>query len=241
MNYEFEYLNHLVAVIDEIHQSQKEKIKTLAPMFAQNVKDNHIIHIFGTGHSHMIGIEMYGRAGGLANINAMLDADVLPSNGARRSGDVEKLPGLADIIYNQYRITKGDIMIIVSNSGRNTVPVEMAMRAKKEGIFTIGLTNLKQSQAITSRHSSGKKLYEVVDFVLDTCVPFGDSMMEIGGAKTGPASTISAMIILHTIVNEAMQLLAKEGFPTPIIQSQNLDGFDNDAMYARYEDRVRFF
>ena len=131
----------------------------------------------------MIGIELFARAGGLGNVNALLDPDALTSNGAQRSCALEKLPGLADIIYDSYKIEKGDIMIVTSNSGRNAVPIEMAMRCKKEGVFCIAVTNLAQSQATTSRHPSGKKLYEFADCVLDTCVPSGDALLDINGIK----------------------------------------------------------
>jgi len=189
----------------------------------------------------MIGIELFCRAGGLANVNAILDQDVLTSNGARRSGAIEKVSGLSDILFDQYKIKAGDIMVITSNSGRNAMPIEMAMRAKKEGVYTIAMTNLKQSEKTTSRHSSGKRLFECVDCVIDSCVPEGDSMMTVGNAKTAPGSTISGVLILNTIVNEALQILAKEGAELPVFQSQNVDGFNNDQWYAKYEDRVKHF
>lgn len=239
MNYN--YIEGIIELFKEIDAKEKEKIDELAVIFADNIESGNVIHTFGTGHSHMIGIELFARAGGLANVNAMLDPDTLTSNGARRSGDLEKLPGLADIMYDSYNINKGDIMIITSNSGRNAVPIEMAMRAKKEGVYTIALTNYNQSKNTTSRHPSGKKLYECVDMILDNHVPDADAMMEIGGVKTGPASSLNSMLILNTIVNEALKICADRGVKLPVLQSQNVDGFDNDALYEKYEDRVKHF
>lgn len=239
--YSFEYMNKVDELLHQVDETQKDKIKELAVKFAENIKTNHIIHVFGTGHSHMIGIELFCRAGGLGNVNAILDPDALTNFGARRSGAMEKVPGLADVIFDQYKFSKGDIMIIISNSGRNAVPVEMAMRAKKEGVYTIALTNLHQSQNTTSRHPSGKRLFELVDCVLDNCVPDGDGLMTVGGVLTGPGSTISSIFILDTIVNEALQILAKEGCELPVFASQNVDGFNNDGIYAKYEDRVKHF
>lgn len=241
MTYEFEYMNHVQALFQKIHDSEKETIKQLAAKFAENIKNNRIIHTFGTGHSHMIGIELFARAGGLANVNAILDPDVLTAHGARRSGELEKLVGLADIIYDQYHIQADDIMIIISNSGRNAVPIEIAQRAKKEGVFTIALTNLAQSQKQTSRHPSGKKLYEIVDVVLDNGVPDGDSLMTVGTTLTGPGSTLASVFLLNTIVSEALKLLHAEGEELPVFQSQNVDGFNNDALYARYAGRIKSF
>lgn len=239
--FKYEYMQKAIEVMQKVNDTQSENIDELARRFADNIANNHIIHVFGTGHSHMIGIELFCRAGGLANVNAMLDPDALTNFGARRSGALEKVEGLADVIFNQYKIEKGDIMIITSNSGRNAVPIEMAMRAKKEGVYVVALTNLHQSQNTTSRHSSGKKLYEIADLVLDSCVPDGDSMLTIGGVKTGPASTFSSVVILDTVVSEALTILAKEGKQLPVFQSQNVDGFNNDDLYAKYQDRVKHF
>jgi len=241
MAYEFEYMSKVVELFQVAHDNNKEVIKDLAVKVADNIKNNRIIHVFGTGHSHMIGIELFCRAGGLANVNALLDPDTVTSNGARRSGALEQLPGISDIVYDQYNIQKGDIMIISSNSGRNAMPIEMAMRAKKEGVYTIACTNLHQSQNTTSRHPSGKRLFECVDAILDNSVPDGDALMQVGSVATGPGSSLSSMLLLNTVINEALQILAKEGVDLPVFQSQNVDGFNNDALYEKYESRVKHF
>lgn len=239
--YEFEYMNKITEVLEKSYETNKDLIKDLSVKFAENIKTGHVIHTFGTGHSHMVGIELFARAGGLGNVDAMLDPDTLTAFGAQRSGAIEKLSGLADIIYDQYNIQKGDIMIITSNSGRNAVPIEMAMRCQKEGIYTVAVTNLEQSKNTTSRHPSGKRLFECVDDIIDTAGPTGDSMMTIGSIKTGPASSITSMFLLNTIVTEAIKILDAEGIKAPVLQSQNVDGFDNDAIYKAYEGKVKHF
>ena len=241
MSKKFEYVRLVQELFDKVEEQEADNIMKLAEVMAENIANDKIIHVFGTGHSHMIGIELFCRAGGLANVNAILDQDTLTSNGARRSGALEKLSGISDVIYDQYSITKGDIMIITSNSGRNAMPIEMAMRAKAEGVYTVALTNLKQSEKAVSRHHSGKKLYEVVDLVLDNCVPEGDAMMDIAGVLTAPGSSLSSMLILNTVVNEALKIVADKGHKLPVFQSQNVDGFDNDSLYEQYEDRVKHF
>ena len=214
--YEFEYMNKITEVLEKSYETNKDLIKDLSVKFAENIKTGHVIHTFGTGHSHMVGIELFARAGGLGNVDAMLDPDTLTAFGAQRSGAIEKLSGLADIIYDQYNIQKGDIMIITSNSGRNAVPIEMAMRCQKEGIYTVAVTNLEQSKNTTSRHPSGKRLFECVDAIIDTAGPTGDSMMTIGSIKTGPASSITSMFLLNTIVTEAIKILDAEGIKMTI-------------------------
>lgn len=239
--YDFEYLNKINDLIKKAYEVNKEEVIKLARLFANNIKNDKIIHTFGTGHSHMIGIELFARAGGLGNVNAILDPDVLTAFGARRSGAIEKLPGLADIIFESYKIEKGDIMIISSNSGRNSLPIEMAMRCKKEGIYVIALTNLEQSKKSVSRHPSGKKLFEYADCVLDNVVPAGDALLDIEGILTGPGSSISSMVLLDTIVCEALKICAKENIEVHVFQSQNVDGFDNDRIYDKYENRIKHF
>ncbi len=238
---EYIYSKKIIEVLEIAEEVNKENIAVLAQKLAENIESDHIIHTFGTGHSHMIGIELFARAGGLGNVNAILDPNTLTAFGAQRSGAMEKLCGVSDIIFDSYKIAKGDIMIISSNSGRNAMPIEMALRCQKEGIYTVAVTNLKQSQTTSSRHPSGKKLYECVDLVLDTCVPEGDAMLEIRDIKTGPASSISSMVLLNTAVGEAIKILVEKGIRPYVFQSQNVDGFDNDAIYAHYSDRIKHF
>lgn len=237
--HKFEYVDKIYQVLDKVTEKNEENILILAREIANNIKNDKIIHTFGTGHSHMIGIELFVRAGGLGNIDSILDANVLTSAGARRSGELERVSGLSDVIFNNYIIEKGDMMIICSNSGRNAMPIEMAQRCKKEGVFTVAVTNLEQSKQSTSRHHSGKKLYECVDLVLDNCVPFGDALVDVDGIKTGPGSSITSMFILNTAITEAIRICKREGIDVSVFQSQNVDGFNNDKIYDKYQNRVK--
>ncbi|MBQ9036642.1 MAG: SIS domain-containing protein [Erysipelotrichaceae bacterium] len=241
MKTEFEYMNTLTSILDEVYETNKDKLHALAEKFAENIMEDRMIHTFGTGHSHMIGIELFARAGGLGNVDALLDPDVLTSNGAQRSGALEKLPGVADIVYDNYNIQPGDIMIVISNSGRNSMPIEMAMRCKKEGVFVVAVTSLKQSEKMISRHPSGKRLFEVADVVLDNCAPSGDGCLNINGYITGAVSSIASMFMLNTVTSEAIKIVTDKGFKPYIFQSQNVDGFDNDAIYEHYKGRAKHF
>lgn len=239
--FEYEYMNQVEALLEKAASVNSEAIRILAEKMAENIRTDHIIHMFGTGHSHMVGIEMFARAGGLGNVDAMLDPDAITECGAQRSCALEKLTGLADIIYDSYKIEPGDLMIITSNSGRNAVPVEMAERCRKEGIYTVAVTSRAQSEKNISRVPSGKKLYELADLILDTCTPAGDACLQLGKIKTGPGSTITSMFLLNTAASEAIRILNEEGFPVMVFQSQNVDGFDNDAIYRKYDGRIRHF
>ena len=235
----FEYTQKIQRQIDLIAKSQRERISKAAHHIAGALKKDRLIHTFGTGHSHMVGLEMFVRAGGLANVNAMLDSIVMTSEGARRSAEIERISGLADIIWSGHSIHTEDLMIVISNSGRNAMPLEMAMRGKKEGLFIIGISSLEQSKKYPSRHPSGKKLYEIADLVIDNCVPPGDGLLRIDGNLTGPASSISGMLIMNTMMTEGMKLAAEQGVKLPIYFSQNIDGFSNEELYAKFEGRIK--
>ncbi len=239
--YEFEYMEKVQELLQKTYETNREQVVFLAQKVAVCVRNDKLIHTFGTGHSHMIGIELFARAGGLGNVNAILDPDALTAFGAQRSGALEKLTGIADVIFDHYKIEKNDMMIISSNSGRNALPIEMAMRCKKEGVFVVALTNLKQSKAAISRHPSGKKLYEFADCILDNCVPSGDTLLNINGTLTGPGSSVSSMFLMNTIVTEALKICAEKGIKAPVFQSQNVDGFNNDAIYEKYDGRIKHY
>ena len=237
----YEYGDKIIECIKVAEEKNKDTIKLLAEKFAENIENDKVIHTFGTGHSHMLGIELFARAGGLGNVDAMLDPDTLTSFGAQRSGAMEKTSGVSDVIYDSYNIQPGDIMIITSNSGRNAMPIEMAMRCQKEGVYTIALTNLEQSRNQTSRHPSGKRLFECVDCVIDSCVPNADATLDLNGIKTGPASSIVTMFLVNTIVSEAIKIVQSHGKRPYVFQSQNVDGFDNNAIYEHFKGRVKHF
>jgi len=237
----YEYGDKILEVMKKAEEVNKDTIRVLAEKIAENIENDKMIHTFGTGHSHMLGIELFARAGGLGNVDAMLDPDTLTSFGAERSGAMEKVCGVADVVYDSYRIEAGDIMIITSNSGRNAMPIEMAMRCQKEGIYVIAMTNLEQSRNTTSRHPSGKRLFECADCVIDTCVPDGDATLDLNGIKTGPASSIVSMFLINTIVSEAIKIVQSHGKRPYVFQSQNVDGFNNDAIYEHSKGRVKHF
>ena len=233
------YIEAVQGLISEIEETQSENIKKAAEKFVEVIKNDKIIHVFGTGHSHMIGIEMFVRAGGLANVEAMLDNTILTNSGARKGGDIERLSGLAKVIWDDYEINEGDIMIIVSNSGRNAVPVEMAMLAKEKGIYTIALTSLKHSKNCESRHESGKRLFELADLVIDNCAPKGDGLLDFNGIQSGASSTIAGSVVVNSITAETLAILSKEGYELPVYVSQNVDGYDNDKIVNKYKHRIK--
>ena len=171
-------VNHL---LDAIVQSNEKAIALAIDWFTETLTTDRLIHTFGTGHSHMIGLELFVRAGGLANVNAMLDSTVMTSEGARRSAEIERITGFSKVIWDQHQIAKEDLFVIVSNSGRNAMPIEMAQLAKENGNKVIAITSITQSKRFPSRIVDQPKLYEIADLVLDNNVPTGYGLLNIGG------------------------------------------------------------
>ena len=233
----FDYTKNVTELILKAEQNNEENIKKVAELIEKTIIDDKIIHAFGTGHAHMLGIEMFARAGGLANVDAMVDPDCIPTFGARRSCAIERTSGVSDVIYDSYKIEQGDIMVITSNS----MPLEMAMRCKKEGIKVVAITNVNQSKSQTSRHPSGKRLFELADVILDTGIPVGDVSLDYNGVKTGPVSSIISMYLINTCISLAIENLTKKDIKPMVFMSQNVDGFTNDDIYAKYENRIKYY
>ena len=235
----YEYHQASTALLDQIVEANKSVLSKAIAWMAETIIEDRIIHTFGTGHSHIIGLELFVRAGGLANVNAFLDSIVMTSEGARRSAEIERISGVSKVLWDQYKIEKEDLFIVVSNSGRNAMPIEMAERAKANGNKVIAITSIEQSKKYPVRLEGQKKLFEIADLVIDNCVPPGDGMLQIGGELTGAASTIAGCFIVNLIATEAMKTATQKGVKLPVYYSQNIDGFDNETLYDRYKHRIK--
>ena len=196
------YLEYVKMMLDEIENSQHANIKQASCIISTCIKNKGILHVFSTGHSHMIVEEMFYRAGGLVQVNPILDPGLMQHEGAIKSTQLERLPGYAKVLLDSIEIKKGEPILIISNSGINSVPVEMAMLAKEKGLTVIAITSIQTSSSIESRHSSKKKLMDVADIVIDNCVPRGDTIIDIGntGQKIGSVSSLAGIYIVQTLI-----------------------------------------
>jgi uncharacterized phosphosugar-binding protein len=235
----YEYHNKVNDLFSKIVEHQGDKIEKVSSLMAQAIVDDHIIHTFGTGHSQMIGFEMFARAGGLGNVNAMLDSTTLTHEGTKRAAEMEQVHGLAQIVWQQYKTAKEDIILITSNSGRNAMPIEMALIAKEKGLHVIAITSMEQSTQYPSRHKSGLKLYDIADITIDNHAPSGDGMINIGEATVGAASSVAGLFIVNLLSTEAMKKAHHKGAHLPVYKSQNIDGISNEEIYTQYKDRIK--
>ena len=235
----YQYLESLLPTLKKVIDSNLTPLTQATELFGEAIINDKMIHIAGTGHSHMIGLEGFIRAGGLGNINAILDSTLLTNDGALRGSALEKLSGLADVIWDDQNINEGDVFVVISNSGRNAFPIEFAQKAIDNGHKVIAITSVAQSSQYPSRHHSGKKLMEIADIVIDNQVPSGDGLFEINGKVTGAISSLSGMCIINTLVVESQKYALEKGVTPLIFSSQNVDGFDNDYVYKHFKGRLK--
>ncbi|NLD87756.1 MAG: SIS domain-containing protein, partial [Clostridiales bacterium] len=182
MNKIKEYMTKTAQLAMKVADTQNEAIEEAAKAVADTLERGGTVYTFGTGHSHILAEEIFYRAGGLVKVYPILDEPLMLHTGASRSSEMERLSGYASILLdNNLGIQPGDVMFIFSNYGRNTVSVDMAICAKEKGMKTICITNMEHTNSVTSRHPSGKKMYEVCDIVIDNCGCIGDASIEIGG------------------------------------------------------------
>jgi uncharacterized phosphosugar-binding protein len=235
MNAAEEYHQHSKRLLDRILTTQGAAIQKAAALVADTVVRDGIVYTLGSGHSLLIAAEFYYRAGGLANFDVVHD---------KTFGRAERLSGYAAVLLDSYPISSNDLLFIVSNSGRNALPVEMAIEAGKRGITTVGITSLEHSGSVSSRAPSGHRLLDVCDLVIDNCGVMGDAAVPVGngsGMRVGPTSTLAGVFIANCVTGLAVEELLRRGVNPPLFRSANLDGADaeNERLLAFLRQRVR--
>ncbi len=212
-----EYLNKIINILKTIEEEEAGAIKKASQAVAKTIERDGLIFVFGCGHSHLPGLDTFYRAGGLANVSAMLDTDLMLHNGAAKSSRMEKMSGIATEIFRRYVPTERDMIFIFSASGKNQVPVEMGDAARVAGITSVGVS----SSAYFDR---GGILHEHVDIAIDCMVPYGDACIDVGNAKMGGLSTAAACFILNSCLIEGAKLAVANECVPPIYLSGNVEG-----------------
>lgn len=231
-----QYLADVHQLLDDMARVNSGSLPAVTAVVAQSLADDGVLHVFGSGHSSLLAQEVFYRAGGLAPVNAMLDVN-LTVFGTSRPTWVERLEGYADSIFASYDVRPGEVMVIISNSGINPVPIDMALGAKKRGLIPIAMGSAAVYADAESRHSSGKSLFDVADHVLDTCVPYGDAIAHVGEAQTGAVSTLLGSALLNMLT---VAIVERMGTEAPVFVSQNIPGGDeaNAGLIERYRGRI---
>lgn len=237
-----EYIESVESIIKKI-TADGANIEKAADVIARTLMNNKRIYLFGTGHSHMLAEELFYRAGGLVNVQPVLIDELMLHISASASTLAERKEGMAERIFSEYSMGADDTVIIISNSGRNGVIVDMALLCREKGLNVIALTNLEHSMSGASRHKSGKRLCEIAHIVLDNGGCVGDACMEVEGVegKICPTSTVCGALILNAVVAEAVDICAKQGFVPDHFASSNIDGGDaiNNILVEKYKKELK--
>ncbi len=211
-------------------------IRAVAPAIGRSIAEGGVLHTFGSGHSELIGREIIGRAGGLMPVTGLIDPGY---------GFSENVVGygtrLAERYDNHYHFKAGESIVVISNSGKNASPIEVALYAKKKGVHVIALTSLHMSQTSKTVHPGGKNLHAVADHVLDNLGVTGDAITEVTpGRFAGPTSTLIGATLLNLLTLEVLDWLKTHGHELPLVTSQNIPGGmeANISLSKRYRTRL---
>ncbi|MBM7586223.1 putative phosphosugar-binding protein [Bacillus pakistanensis] len=236
------YFSKLNELFIEVENNEKDNMILAANQISASIQNDGIVHIFGCGHSHILAEEAFYRAGGLAPINPIFEESLMLHEGATRSSNLEKQNGYADTFLEKHDIRKGDVIFVVSTSGRNPVPIDTCLFAKERGAFVIGITSVQYANSQASRHISKKHLHDVVDLVIDNHSVSGDAILTHPRVPVSftPTSTVIGTTILNAILSEAIKLMVEDGFEPPIFLSGNLENGSkhNQALIEKYENRI---
>lgn len=229
-----QYLDRVTELLARATAANEEAVRKGAALLADVIAVGGVIHFFGSGHSQLLALEVHHRAGGLVPVQVIYDPTF---------GRAEQVEGFAACLLGEGDLCAGDAVVVVSNSGRNAAPVEVALLARERLLPVIAVTAVEFSRSLQSRHSSGRRLFELADVVLDTMVPPGDAVVQLEGlgVPVGPASTVIGAALLNELMVETVQELLRRGIEPPVLRSQNLDGSEeyNERIMQRYGARVR--
>ena len=237
-----QYADKLIGVIGDIRDTQREQILAAARLAADTMCRDGIVYVFGCGHSHILSEEVFYRAGGLACVSPIVYEPLMLHESATTSGKLEKTQGLADTVLAGYEFGRHDLLFVISTSGVNGVPVEVAVEAQKRGVRVIGISSGAYGE-LPPRNSHGLHLSQAVDLSIDNRVPYGDACLQPQGlpVKMTPVSTVAGTYILHSILSEAVQLCLEAGYQPPVFLSGNIPGSSehNQVLFDRYTPRIR--
>ena len=242
-----EYLNRLQSLIDQVEESQGETLISVAKRCADAIAADRWVHLFGAGHSAIPVMEIFPRIGSfvgfhpLLELNLSYNGQVVGGMAQRQASFLERVEGYADVILANHSFTAEDVLILYSHSGINELIVDMAHLGKEKGMTVVGVTSVQHSARNEARHSSGLRLYEAVDFVLDTCVPEGDALVNIDGLDypVGGSSTIMSCVISVALLTQIAGELAERSYAPVIWPSHNINTTPEAyARMAEQEERV---
>lgn len=242
-----QYLQKCTGLIETV-ASQEAEILKAANLFAKTILAGRMVHVFGSGHSRIMVEEMWPRYGSFPGFNPIVELSltfhnlVVGANGQRQAMFLENVSGFATQILRNFDLKNIDTALVISSSGCNVVPIEMAEIFQKNGIKTVGIISKLHSEASISKKADGKKLQDFCEIVLDSGAPIGDAMIKIEGLETpvSPGSTIGSCLIINSIKAELANLLTKAGHPPKVLTAGAVIGTEKatEIFQAAYDEHA---
>jgi uncharacterized phosphosugar-binding protein len=229
-----EYLARAASLLRRIDEQEGELIERLGERIARSVASGGIVHLFGSGHSHMAAEEAFVRAATLTSVRAIWPQQI--------TDRFERVAGLGASVLSMGDVREGEVLFVISNSGRNPLPVDVALAGSAAGAYVVGVGSSALSRDAPSRHPDGHHLVDVVDEFLETHVPAGDALLsDVNGLPpVGPGSTLASVALVNAVFVQAAVTMQRLGHEPPVRVSRNVPGGDavNDRFAERYGDRI---
>lgn len=241
------YFHIMNEVVEKAYNTQGDNIMKAARILADCTKKGGIIHMFGCGHSGLVTEDVFWRSATLANVHAIFESSVSGINEITKTSLIEKVEGVGKILADYNRLAPPDVLVCFSNSGNNAATVDMALAAQAKGLPVIAFTNVEYADQLTTHHSSGKKLKDIADVVIDNCSLIGDAAVELEGfeVKVGATSTIPVIYMLTALLVQTCENLLQEGITPDVYYNGHLAyesdhvKAHNDALVDKYYWRMR--
>ncbi len=248
MSTSFGYMEKTFELITRVEAEQLENIRAAAALMADAVCEDRLISVYGGGgHTTLCMGEMFFRAGGLANINPLMETGLSVFNQSLKYLELERIPNYGDAIVRYYRLKPGDLVIIFHNIGVNPATIDAAIEVKKAGAKLVAVSSSAGQEGLPAghpiRHPNGKNLFDYADVKIDDLNPFGDAVVNMEGLATpiAPVSNIVDFYIAHRLEIETVRICLERGVQPPVWMSANLPGGDqyNAALIEKYLPRVK--
>jgi len=237
------YYSSITNILSQVFNLEKDAMENAARALADANLEKRSIFAFGCNHAGLITLELFYRTGGMVTVNPVrAPGMMLEVSPITMSSELERIPGYGSVIFNGLPAKKGDVIIIHSVSGRNSVTIDMAKAASEKGLTVIVVTNMNTASTVTSRHPSGKMLHDYADILIDNHGDKGDATIELNGfeQKIASTSTVIGAAILNAVTARACEILWEDGIKPPVFMSGNIDGGDayNKAVIEEHKDNI---
>lgn len=238
-----------IELLTRLGDTQAAAIDKAVALCADAIGGGGLVHLFGTGHSRIPVEEMFPRYGSypgfhpIVELSTTFHTQVVGANGQRQAMFIERVEGLAEVILSNFHLGPPDVMMVFSAGGSGANAIEMAIGARRRGLPVIAVTSLAQSDALPAAHSSGTRLYDHADVVIDLGTPAADALVTIDGLESpvGPGSTVAAIAVVNEIKVQTAQRLVDRGLMPPVLTSASVVGATRSAelFEAAYAEHAR--